>query len=317
VNSGQRTRQTLVLGVIVAGVGLMCLGGGVALLAWRILAPENAVILPPGASTAEMTPTPGVLRRTIPPPPANPAQHVLLPISDLPTLTPTSVILTPSPTQTRTRPPLTPTPSPAPPTRPPASPSAAVRVTPSPPAPTVRPATATAAPTTTFTPAPTAAPAIPDRILINAIGLDAPVVPVGQHSLELNGQLFSQWDVPNERAAGWQQSSAPLGQTGNTVLDGHHNVYGEVFHHLVLLKPGDIVTLESHDQPYYYIVAQTMVLAEAGQPVDVRLANARWILPTDDERVTLITCWPYDSNTHRLVVIALPITELGDVAEIP
>jgi LPXTG-site transpeptidase (sortase) family protein len=320
MNSGHPSRQALILGVILAGVGLMCLGGGVALLAWQILAPDEAVILPPGISTPEMTPTPGILLHAIlpPPPPDSPAKLVILPVSDLPTPLPTAVVFAPpSSTPVPTTPPLTATISPTA-TLAAVSPTViAARVTPSPTAPTAEPANASPAPTFTLTSTPTATPAVPDRILINAIGLDAPVIPVGQHALTLGGQVYSQWDVPNERAAGWQQSSAPLGQVGNTVLDGHHNVYGEVFHHLVLLKPGDIVTLESHGQPYYYIVAQTMTLAEAGQPVDVRLANARWILPTDDERVTLITCWPYNSNTHRLVVIALPITELGDAAEMP
>jgi sortase A len=153
--------------------------------------------------------------------------------------------------------------------------------------------------------------------VIDSIGLDAPVVPVGQHPLTLAGQVYSQWESPDQRAAGWHQNSAPLGQPGNTVLNGHHNVYGEVFHYLVALQPGDIVTLESQGKPYFYIVAQTMTLAEEGQPVETRRANARWILPTADERVTLITCWPYNANTHRLVVIALPLVELGDSADIP
>jgi len=153
--------------------------------------------------------------------------------------------------------------------------------------------------------------------VVDTIGLDAPVVPVGQQGLFLDGQLYSQWEVPNQRAAGWHQRSAPLGQPGNTVLNGHHNVYGEVFHYLLALRPGDIVTLVSHEQRYDYIVAQTMTLAEEGQPVEVRQANARWILPTDDERVTLITCWPYDASTHRLVVVALPLAALGDTVETP
>jgi LPXTG-site transpeptidase (sortase) family protein len=328
VSNNRQSRQTLLLGVIIAGVGLMCLGGGVALLAWRILAPEDAMILPPGISTPELTPTPGILIHPVPPPPLseNAAQLVILPVSELPTPTPTEVLIAPTSTLTPPPPPptltITPTAtlaatvSPIRPTT-----TAVAHATPPPPTLAIEPPTATLVPnlasTATLTPTPTATPAIPDRILINAIGLDAPVVPVRQHAVKLDGQLYSQWDVPNERAAGWEQSSAPLGQIGNTVLDGHHNVYGEVFHHLVLLTPGDIVTLESHGQSYYYIVAQTMVLAEEGQPVEVRLANARWILPTDDERVTLITCWPYNSNTHRLVVIALPITELGDTAEMP
>jgi len=38
----------------------------------------------------------------------------------------------------------------------------------------------------------------------------------------------------------------------------------------------------------------------------VRQENARWIAPTDDERLTLVTCWPYTNNTHRVVVVAKP-----------
>ena len=41
----------------------------------------------------------------------------------------------------------------------------------------------------------------------------------------------------------------------------------------------------------------------------VRLANARWIQPSEDERLTLITCWPYESNTHRLIIVALPASQ--------
>jgi sortase A len=41
--------------------------------------------------------------------------------------------------------------------------------------------------------------------------------------------------------------------------------------------------------------------------LEVRLANAEWIKATEDERITLITCWPYESNTHRVVVVAVPV----------
>jgi LPXTG-site transpeptidase (sortase) family protein len=86
---------------------------------------------------------------------------------------------------------------------------------------------------------------------------------------------------------------------------------------LILLKPGDIITLEARGKRYYYLVVQTMTLAEQDQPLDVRLANARWILPTDDERVTLITCWPYSASTHRLIVIALPAYKIAIPVEMP
>jgi len=142
----------------------------------------------------------------------------------------------------------------------------------------------------------------PTRIVIPAIKLDAPVETVGWHTVD----GVSQWDVP-DNAAGWLKTSAPLGQPGNTALTGHHNIGGKVFRNLVKLQAGDRITLYANDQPFYYVVDSRRILPERGQSDEVRRANARWIQPTDDERVTLITCWPYTSNTHRLVIVAKPI----------
>ena len=153
--------------------------------------------------------------------------------------------------------------------------------------------------------------------MIESIGLSAPVVPVGQHPLRVGKQVYSQWDVPDVFAAGWHQNSAPLGQPGNTVLNGHHNVNGEVFRYLIEVEPGDRVILESQGRRFEYIAVQTMTLLEEGQPLEVRQENARWILPTEDERVTLITCWPYHASTHRLVLIAMPKSALEKAAELP
>jgi len=142
----------------------------------------------------------------------------------------------------------------------------------------------------------------PTRIVIPVIKLDAPVETVSWHTVD----GVSQWDVP-DNAAGWLMTSAPLGQPGNTALTGHHNIGGEVFRNLVKLQAGDRITLYANDQPFYYEVASRRILPERGQSDEVRRANARWIQPTDDERITLITCWPYTSNTHRLVIVAKPI----------
>jgi len=30
-------------------------------------------------------------------------------------------------------------------------------------------------------------------------------------------------------------------------------------------------------------------------------------MPTEDERLTLVTCAPYPRNTHRLIVVASPV----------
>jgi sortase A len=143
---------------------------------------------------------------------------------------------------------------------------------------------------------------VPTRIVIPAIKLDAPVESAGWHTV----QGISQWDVPDHFAAGWLMTSATLGKPGNTAITGHHNVAGEVFRDLVKLKRGDQITLYSDGEPYYYEITARKILPERGQPDEVRLANARWIQPTADERITLITCWPYTSNTHRLIIIAKP-----------
>jgi LPXTG-site transpeptidase (sortase) family protein len=143
---------------------------------------------------------------------------------------------------------------------------------------------------------------VPLRIVIPAIQLDAPIEQVGWHVI--NG--VSQWDVPDRFAAGWLKTSAPLGQPGNTVLDGHHNIAGEVFRYLVNLKPGDEVEVHSSREVFVYQVTTRQILKERDATVAQRLDNAKWIQPTEDERLTLVTCWPHATNTHRLIIVARP-----------
>jgi len=148
---------------------------------------------------------------------------------------------------------------------------------------------------------------VPDRIVIPAIDLDAPVIPATSATMEIRDQWFEQWIVPDERAAGWQVSSAPLGETGNTVLGGHHNAYGKVFGRLVDLEVGDVLYIHSGAKVFTYMVTDRQLLQEVDVSLDIRKENARWISTTTDERVTLVTCWPRRNNTHRLVIVALPI----------
>ena len=218
----------------------------------------------------------------------------------------------------------TPTPSPTVTETPIFTPSPTARATPSPgPVQEVGKATATPRPTTpsavhprpslTKTPRPTPIPTRPppasgppERLRIPAIGLDAKVVPVGRYSMEENGELYSVWQVA-DYAVGWHNTSAYPGHTGNIVLNGHHNIKGEVFRRLVDLKEGDLVMVYAEGHIYYYVVVEKHILKEKGEPPEVRRRNAQWIAPTDDERLTMVTCWPYTNNTHRLVVVAKPV----------
>ena len=152
----------------------------------------------------------------------------------------------------------------------------------------------------------------PERIVIPSIDLDAPVSGIGLAPLKINNETYYQWQVPNEFRAGWHNTSARLGEVGNTVLNGHHNINGEVFKDLINVEEGDEITIYDGDEPYTFTVSQVELLPERDQPIEVRQENAQWILPTEDERVTIITCWPYTDNTHRLVVVAEPSSDPTD-----
>lgn len=164
-------------------------------------------------------------------------------------------------------------------------------------------------PTPTSTPTPTPDPAslLPNRLVIPSVELDAPVIQVGWESQEVSGQLVSSWIVPDMFAAGWHVTSAVPGASGNTVLNGHHNIHGEVFRDLEDLEPGDEIVIYTGETVHFYTVIERHILEDKYQPAEVRQQNAEYIMPTSDERLTLVTCWPYTNNTHRLVVVASPI----------
>lgn len=146
----------------------------------------------------------------------------------------------------------------------------------------------------------------PTRIVIPSIGVDAQVVPTDWQTVDVGGSLQPVWIVPEAHLVGWHRGSAPLGVAGNTVLNGHNWPEDAVFRRLYQIEPGAEILLYSDDRTFTYRVAEVLLLREAGQPLEVRQANARHIQPTDDERVTLVTCHPYGQLTYRLIVIARP-----------
>lgn len=144
---------------------------------------------------------------------------------------------------------------------------------------------------------------LPLRIVAPSIRLDAPVVPVGWKHVVQDGKVVGMWEVA-DYAAGWHKTSALPGQPGNTVISGHHNTAGEVFRYVVDLQPGDPVFLYTEQHVYTYTVVSRFILRDKGVPASVRRENARWIGTFPDVRLTLVTCWPYHTNTHRVIVIA-------------
>jgi sortase A len=147
-------------------------------------------------------------------------------------------------------------------------------------------------------------PNLPDRIVRIAspnVKLDTSV-----YEVYINRKQ-NLWEVA-DYAAGHNYNSKNPGEGGNIVLSGHNNWRGEVFRYLEFLKPGDLIqlwTLEGKE--YDYRVTDIQKLKEAGVSMAQRLQNATVMNPTGHEQLTLITCWPYTTYTHRLIVTALPV----------
>jgi sortase A len=144
-------------------------------------------------------------------------------------------------------------------------------------------------------------------LTIPAIDLQAPVVETQPQLVQLAGGQVWRLAAPKAFAISWDATSAPVGAPGNTVMTGHNNVYGEVFGDLYQLSVGDDVYIYAEFGIRHYRVDYVVTVEERMQPMNVRLEHGQWVAPTRDERLTLITCWPWAKPTHRVIVIARPV----------
>lgn len=134
----------------------------------------------------------------------------------------------------------------------------------------------------------------------------------------------SEWVIP-QNAAGHHINSATLDQPGNVVLSGHNNIEGKVFEPISLawdektrtrvddstdrseiLKGRQIQLYDAAGRPFNYTITDFVKLKDSGVSLAQRVENAQYMAQTADRQLTLVTCWPPWSNTHRLVVIAQP-----------
>ncbi|MCX7671069.1 MAG: sortase [Anaerolineae bacterium] len=190
--------------------------------------------------------------------------------------------------------------------------------------PSATPAPTATAPTANPAPAGNATPDLPVRIVIPDLKLDAPVVEMGWTIVNTAAGPQSDWVIP-KNAAGHHINSAALNENGNIVISGHNNIEGKVFEAISLawdektrvrvdditdrsdiLKGRKIVLYNAAGKAFEYTVSDFLRLKDAGASQAQRLQNARFMDPTPERRLTLITCWPPWSNTHRLIVIAAP-----------
>jgi sortase (surface protein transpeptidase) len=164
------------------------------------------------------------------------------------------------------------------------------------------------------------------RLAIPDLNINTPVVEKGWEVLQTAQGLRTEWKIPQDQA-GHHIDSAQLGQPGNLVISGHINIYGRVFERISLAWPSkgskvDDITERSDilngraiqlynqsGQRFDYVITDFLRLKDTAVPLEQRIENARYMRPTEDTRLTLVTCWPPWSNTHRLIVIATPAAQ--------
>ena len=121
------------------------------------------------------------------------------------------------------------------------------------------------------------------RIVIPSIGVDAPIV---------QGDSWEDLKL----GVGQHPDTARPGAPGNMVVSAHNDAFGKIFRDLHKLVSGDRVYVHTADLSYDYAV------------VDIRIVNPdalSAIGPTDEPTLTMITCYPYLIDTHRVVVSAV------------
>jgi sortase A len=144
------------------------------------------------------------------------------------------------------------------------------------------------------------------HIAIPSVGIDTKIVDVGYQTLTIDGQTVRQLQVA-AYAAGHDALSANPGAGGNIVISGHDDWQGEVFKNLYQVHLGDQLVLTTPDATHRYVITEIIYRKDTGASLADRLAAGQYLAPMPEERVTLVTCWPYGVDTHRLIVVAKPL----------
>jgi sortase A len=127
------------------------------------------------------------------------------------------------------------------------------------------------------------------RLRIAAIGLEVVVVEgVGVDAL---------------RAGAGHYPGTPLpGEPGNVAIAGHRVTYGQPFHRLDEVRPGDLVELETPFAVHRYRVPDRV--GDHGNPWVVAPDEIDVVGPAPGRVLTLTTCHPKGSARQRLVLRA-------------
>ena len=160
----------------------------------------------------------------------------------------------------------------------------------------------------TPTPAPTAVPVVaapavppplrdsPYRLIIQKIGVDAPVVTYGLDAEQVPEVPYNKYDVA------WYDFSAKPGTGGNAVFAGHVTWDGQaVFYSLDQLAAGDDVFLEATDGTKIYYKVTEVFLIDPTDPNSLSVMG-----PSGADTMTIITCGGAPLHWRRLPLTTPP-----------
>ena len=123
----------------------------------------------------------------------------------------------------------------------------------------------------------------PLRITIPAINVDQTIV------------QGIDWNALQQGVGMLVNGANPRNDTDNVVLAAHNDIYGQIFRHLDQLEAGDQFEIQTRSGFYTYTVRETQFV----EPDDVHVMDSQGAA-----MVTLISCYPYQVNTQRIVVFA-------------
>jgi len=92
-----------------------------------------------------------------------------------------------------------------------------------------------------------------------------------------------------------QNGTTPTSANGNVVLAAHNDIYGELFRYLDQLEPGDQFQIQTQNKLYNYTITGWDIY----EPTDIHVMN-----PRNKPGATLISCYPYQVSSQRIVVFA-------------
>lgn len=115
--------------------------------------------------------------------------------------------------------------------------------------------------------------------------------------IDINGSIVQGVDLDALKQGVGQLPNAinPGDDAGNVVFAAHNDIYGQLFRRLDELQIGDEFTVQTETRIHTYRVTETRIV----DPNDVSVLENR-----QGATATLISCYPYQVNTQRIVVFA-------------